>query len=164
MRQTPLWPHLLHLQNDNRRLNDEIASLQSELRKANSKAETAAAAAATGAAAAAAAAAATAKTVKNITMAYTVLMRGTMIKDMMTVYHDFVTAEVVPGSDEHTCQITQLATETIATTDNALTTGVDCNIVDRDDMKLMYCSEKDKEWLLEQLQNDITTNWVEPWI
>ena len=71
---------------------------------------------------------------------------------------------MVPGSDEHTCQITRLTMDTSATTDDALTTGVDCEIVDRDDVQSLYCNEKDKEWLLEQLQDDITTDCVEPWI
>ena len=157
-------PTEMALQNDNRRLNDEIVSLQAELRQAKSKAETSATTAAVTAATTAAASAAAAKTIRNITQAYTVLKRGTIIKDMVTVYHDFVTAGMVPGSDEHTCQITRLVAEISAATDDALTTGVDCDIVDKDDMKHMYCSEKDKEWLLEQLQNDITTTWVEPWM
>ena len=101
-------PTELALQNDNRRLNCEVVSLQAELRLANVLAVAAD------------------KSIKDITLAYTVLKRGTMIKDMIAVHHDYVTADVVPGSDEHTCQITRLTKDTSATTDDALTTGVDC--------------------------------------
>ena len=75
-----------------------------------------------------------------------------------------MTAYAIPGSEEHTCQITRVTKDTSATTDDALTTGVDCEIVNRDDVQPLYCSEKDKEWLLKQQQNDITTGCVEPWI
>ena len=66
--------------------------------------------------------------------------------------------------DEHNNKIQQPTTDATATYDDALTTGVDTYAVDQEDAKLLYCNAKDKEWLLEQLQNDITISVAEPWI
>ena len=140
-------PTELALRNDVRRLNTEVVSLQAQLRQAEDKAVAAA------------------KTIKQITLAYTVLKRGSMLKDMITVYHDYVKGDVVAGSEEHTSRITRLAKDTSTTTDHALTNGVDCEMVGKSEMEPMYCNEKDTEWLLKCLQEDITTKgFVEPWI
>ena len=83
---------------------------------------------------------------------------------MITVYRDYVNSDMVAGSLEHTSQITRLAKDTSTATDHALTTGVECEMVSRGEMEPMYCNDKNTEWLMECLQEDITTSFVEPWI
>ena len=134
------------LQNDNRRLNDEVVALQAQLHQQTTRADAAT------------------KTNTSVVSAYTALKRGTRIKDMIAVYHDYITPEIVLGSEEHSSKILKLTTDATATFDNTLTTGVETDSVGQEDAKLLYCNAKDKEWLLEQLQQDITTSFVEPWI
>ena len=150
-------PTELALQNNIRRLNTEVGSLQAQLRQAEDKAD-----------AAAKTAAKAVQTIKEITLANTVLKRGSMLKDMITVYHDYVKADMVAGSEERTSQITRLTRDTATTTDLALTTGVDCEMVSKGEMapmEPMNCNDKDTEWLLECLQEDVNTmSAIEPWI
>ena len=136
------------LQNDNRRLNDEVVALQAQLHQHTARAHAAT------------------MTHNSIVNAYTALKRGTLIKDMIAVYHDYITLEVVLGSEEHSSTILQLTTDATATFDETLTTGVETDSVGQEDAKFLYCSARDKEWLLEQLEQDITSTstFVEPWI
>ena len=138
------------LQNDNRRLTSEVASLQAQLRQANINAE---------------------DTFKNWTAnqkslcdAYTALKRGTFIKDVMSVYHEYVPTSMVLGSEEHKGKIIQLALDVTAIHDNALSTGVGGEIITEDFAKSLYCNDADKEWLLECLQEDMTTHYPDGWI
>ena len=48
---------------------------------------------------------------------------------------------------------------------HALTTGVDCEMVSRAEMEPIYCNDKDIEWLMECLQEDVAAmGAIEPWI
>ena len=138
------------LQHDNRRLTGEVASLQAELRQANINAE---------------------DTHKNWTTnqkglleAYTALKRGTLIKDVMTVYHAYVPEGMVLGSNDHKSKIDQLALDVTAILDNALSTGVGAEIITEEVARPLYCNAADKEWLMEQLQEDMTTHYPDGWI
>ena len=68
------------LQNDNRRLNDEVVALQAQLHQRTTRADAAA------------------KTNSGVVSAYTALKRGTLIKDMIALYHDYIAPEVILGS------------------------------------------------------------------
>ena len=110
-------PTELALQNDNRRLNEEVQSLQAQLRQSGSAVE------------------ATAKAFNErqashmrVTSAYTALKRNDMM-DMIAMFRDYLPEGMPAGSEEYIAKAKQLTHDVTVMHDDSLNSGVGCDVV-----------------------------------
>ena len=138
---------------DNRRLNEELQSLQVQLLQATSSLE------------------ATATKFNNrqdsnvrVMNAYTALKRDNMMKEVIAVYKDYLTADLTTGSKEYVAKATLLAHDVTVMHNNSLNRGVGCEVLTSEDAGPLYSTVADREWLVAQLENFIAYGSYEIWL
>ena len=92
----------------------------------------------------------------RIIAAYTALKRSNMMRDMQAMVNDYLQEGMTAGSQAYTDKAAQLANDVTSIHDMLLDTGIIKGILTFADAELHNCIAADSQWLLNQLQHDIT--------
>ena len=138
---------------DNRRLNEENSSLQARLQETTSQLE------------------AVTKTLhdrqessKRVINAYTALKRDNMMKEVIAVHMDYLTADLTAGSREYAAKVAHLALDVTAMHDKELDLGIGCDVLTTEDAEPLYSTEADREWIRERFEDGTTLEAYIIWI
>ena len=95
--------------------------------------------------------------------AYTAIKRGYMMHDLLSLHKDFLPSDLTAGSVVYKSQAKDLVDVVTAMQDSYLKEGIACGTLTEDDAKPLYTFDSDKDWLMEQLDNDVQGSTYNIW-
>ena len=129
------------LQPANRLLKEEIHSLQAELAQSRLEVDS----------------------IPRLVETYTAIKRGNMMHDLLSLHKDFLPPDLTAGSVAYKTQTKDLVDVVTAMQDSYLKEGIACSTLTEDDAKPLYTFDSDKDWLMEQLDNDVLGSTYNIW-
>ena len=98
-----------------------------------------------------------ADSIPRLVEAYTAIKRGNMMHDLMGLHKDFLPADLTAGSDVYKSQATTLVDIVTAMQDSYLKYGISVETLTEQDAKPLFATQIDKDWLMEQLEDGLTS-------
>ena len=99
----------------------------------------------------------------RVVKAYTALKRDNLMKEVIAIHKDYLTADLTAGSPEYAAKVTLLAHDVTVMHNNSLDSGVACEVLTSEDAGPLYSTVADREWLVAQLDNFIASGAYEIW-
>ena len=94
---------------------------------------------------------------------YTAIKRGYMMHDMLSLYKDFLPPTLTARSVVYKSQAQDLVDVVTSMQDSYLKEGIACGTLTQEDAKPLFTSDCDKDWLMEQIDNDVLVNTYNIW-
>ena len=93
----------------------------------------------------------------------TAYKRALMVRDMQAMVGDYLTEETTADYEVNKTKTRQLTEDVASLHDRAMAEGVGIDGISNEDAVLLYCTDADKQWLIDQLQHDITQHQFDIW-
>ena len=100
---------------------------------------------------------------KRIIAAFNALKRNNMMTNMQAMVGDYLPTETTATAEDITTKKEQLVTDITDLHDTMMAYGIAADAIELDDVDFLYCTDADKQWLIDQLQHDITQNQFDIW-
>ena len=99
----------------------------------------------------------------RIVAAYTALKRYDIMSNMQAMIGDYLPAETTATAEDIAIKQKQLVQDVTELHDTNLAAGLTADVIRQEDAALLYCTDADKQWFIDQLQHDITLNQFNIW-
>ena len=93
----------------------------------------------------------------------TAYKRALMVRDMQAMVGDYLTEQTTADYEVSKTKTMQLTQDVAELHDRAIADGVVMDVLAMEDANLLYCTAADKQWLVDQLQFDITQHHFDIW-